>query len=65
MCPTGGTAYFYSITGQRLGTYALDYLVAGQTSVNMYFGGRLLAAVDRLGSVRGNQERSHRLLPMG
>jgi YD repeat-containing protein len=39
--PTG-TLYFYSITGQRLGIYGLDYLVAGQTSVNMYFGRRLL-----------------------
>jgi RHS repeat-associated protein len=62
--PTG-TLYFYSITGQRLGIYALDYLVAGQTSVNMYFGGRLLAAVDRLGSVRGNGNGAIAYYPWG
>ena len=54
----GGTLYFYSITGQRLGTYQVSYVSANdpplQQSVSMYFGGRLLAAVDRLGSVRNN-----------
>ncbi len=62
--PTG-TLYFYSITGQRLGIYGLDYLVAGQTSVNMYFGRRLLAAVDRLGSVRGNKNGAIAYYPWG
>ena len=62
--PTG-TLYFYSITGQRLGTYRLNYLVATQTSVNMYFGGRLLAAVDRLGSVRGNGNGPIAYFPWG
>jgi RHS repeat-associated protein len=52
--PTG-TIYFYSITGQRLATYTGQYPNAlTQTSVNMYFGSRLLAPVDRLGSVRQN-----------
>ncbi|MGA2273939.1 MAG: RHS repeat-associated core domain-containing protein [Bryobacteraceae bacterium] len=55
--PTG-TLYFYSITGQRLATYTLDYLTGTQTAVSMYFGGRLLAAVDRLGSVRDTQNGS-------
>ena len=62
--PTG-TLYFYSITGQRLGTYTLNYLAATQTSVNMYFGGRLLAAVDRLGSVRGNRNGPIAYYPWG
>jgi RHS repeat-associated protein len=50
--PTG-TIYFYSIAGQRLATYTGQYPNAlTQTAVNMYFGGRVLAPVDRLGSVR-------------
>jgi RHS repeat-associated protein len=54
--------HFYSITGQRLGTYTLSssgtYFSA--TSLNLYFGGKLMrsagvtVATDRLGSVRGN-----------
>jgi RHS repeat-associated protein len=52
--PTG-TIYFYSITGQRLAIYTGQYPnELTQTSVNMYFGSRLLAPVDRLGSVRQN-----------
>ena len=62
--PTG-TLYFYSITGQRLGIYTLNYLAGTQTSVNMYFGGRLLAAVDRLGSVRGNRNGAIAYYPWG
>ena len=54
----GGTLYFYSITGQRLGTYQVSYLCSNdpplQQSVSMYFGRRMLAPVDRLGSVRSN-----------
>jgi RHS repeat-associated protein len=54
-----GTLFFYSITGQRLATYQVNYVGANyppiQGSVNRYFGGRVLAAVDRLGSVRQNQ----------
>ena len=50
-----GTLYFYGITGQRLGIYHLYYVtdIPTTVSVKMYFGGRLLAPVDRLGSVRG------------
>jgi RHS repeat-associated protein len=54
--------HFYSITGQRLGTYTLSssgtYFSA--TSLNLYFGGKLMrsagvtVATDRIGSVRGN-----------
>jgi RHS repeat-associated protein len=54
--------YFYGITGQRLGTYALssDLTTFSTVSLNLYFGGRLIrsggvtVATDRLGSVRGN-----------
>jgi RHS repeat-associated protein len=54
--------YFYGITGQRLGTYALssDLTTFSTVSRNLYFGGRLIrsggvtVATDRLGSVRGN-----------
>ena len=60
-----GTLYFYSITGQRLGTYTLNYLAGTQTSVNMYFGKRLLAAVDRLGSVRDNRNGAIAYYPWG
>src|SRR5208283_4988172 len=54
-----GTLYFYSITGQRLGTYQLVWIapwtlvMAGPQP--MYFGKRLLAWVVRLGSVRANR----------
>ncbi|MGO9229362.1 MAG: RHS repeat-associated core domain-containing protein [Bryobacteraceae bacterium] len=54
-----GTLYFYSITGQRLGTYQLVWIapwtlvMAGPQP--MYFGKRLLAWEDRLGSVRANR----------
>ena len=63
-----GTLYFYGITGQRLATYHLNYVTDDPTtlqSASMYFGGRLLAPVDRLGSVRRNRERTDRLLPVG
>ena len=63
--PTG-TIYFYSITGQRLATYTGQYPnELTQTSVNMYFGGRLLAPVDRLGSVRYNQNGPIAYFPWG
>ena len=70
-CTNGpsGTLYFYSITGQRLGAYQVSYLNSNNPplpqSTPLYFGGRLLAPVDRLGSVRQNQERTNRLLPVG
>jgi RHS repeat-associated protein len=50
-----GTLYFYSITGQRLALCTAGYPT--QTScapLAMYFGKRPLAAIDRLGSVRGH-----------
>ena len=63
--PTG-TIYFYSITGQRLATYTGQYPNAlTQTAVNMYFGGRLLAPVDRLGSVRQNGSSPIAYFPWG
>jgi RHS repeat-associated protein len=63
--PTG-TIYFYSITGQRLAIYTGQYPnELTQTSVNMYFGGRLLAPVDRLGSVRYNQNGPIAYFPWG
>jgi RHS repeat-associated protein len=58
--------YFYSITGQKLGTYLCEwnypsgYTPCSQESTNAYFGGKLIqsqgvtVATDRLGSVRGN-----------
>ena len=53
-----GTLYFYGITGQRLVTYHVSYVSPNdpplQRSASMYFGGRVLAPVDRLGSVRSN-----------
>ena len=52
-----GTLYFYSITGQRLGSYQL-YAAPSVSLTPMYlpqyFGGRMLVAMDRLGSVRNN-----------
>ena len=63
--PTG-TIYFYSIAGQRLATYTGQYPNAlTQTAVNMYFGGRLLAPVDRLGSVRQNGSSPIAYFPWG
>jgi len=62
--PTG-TFYFYSITGQRLGTYSLQHLVATQVSVNMFFGGRMLVAMDRLGSVRNKGGANIAYFPWG
>ena len=60
------TIYFYSITGQRLAIYTGQYPnELTQTSVNMYFGGRLLAPVDRLGSVRYNQNGPIAYFPWG
>ena len=62
----GPRVTFYSITGQRLGTYQVRYYQdTGNfrditSSLNLYFGGKLLqsngvaVATDRLGSVRGN-----------
>ncbi len=54
-----GTLYFYSITGQRLGTYELVFIAPWTLVMSgpqpMYFGKRLLAWVDRLGSVRVNR----------
>jgi hypothetical protein len=62
-----GTLYFYSITGQRLATYHLYYVTGTPTTLttSMYFGGRLLAPVDRLGSVRGNANGSIAYFPWG
>jgi RHS repeat-associated protein len=63
--PTG-TIYFYSITGQRLATYTGPYPNSlTQASVNMYFGSRLLAPVDRLGSVRQNGSGPIAYFPWG
>jgi RHS repeat-associated protein len=62
-----GTLYFYSITGQRLATYHLYYVTGTPTTLttSMYFGGRLLAPVDRLGSVRSNANGSIAYFPWG
>jgi RHS repeat-associated protein len=62
-----GTLYFYSITGQRLATYHLYYVTGTPTTLttSMYFGGRLLAPVDRLGSARSNQNGTIAYYPWG
>jgi RHS repeat-associated protein len=55
--PGGGTIYFYSITGQRMGSYRLYAGPSGSVTpinLNQFFGGRMLVAMDRLGSVRQN-----------
>ncbi len=52
-----GTVYFYGITGQRLGSYQLNAAPSVSLTplyIPQYFGGRMLVAVDRLGSVRNN-----------
>ncbi|MGC1453046.1 MAG: RHS repeat-associated core domain-containing protein, partial [Candidatus Sulfotelmatobacter sp.] len=62
--PTTCSVDFYSITGQRLGTYTCHYMQYGvplgytQVSINQFFGSRRLVAMDRLGSVRYNQNGS-------
>jgi RHS repeat-associated protein len=62
-----GVFTFYGITGQRLNTFTVAITdivgancnnppygcVTGPTAGNLYFGGRLLAVTDRLGTVRG------------
>jgi hypothetical protein len=67
MSSTTCVLYFYSITGQRLGTYGCDYTpfesqptfaAYTQISINQFFGNRELVAMDRLGSVRYNQNGS-------
>jgi RHS repeat-associated protein len=67
--PAGGTAYFYSITGQRLGTYQVSYVNSNDPplpqTTPLYFGSRLLAPVDRLGSLRQNQGQSVAYYPWG
>jgi len=62
-----GTLYFYSITGQRLATYHLYYVTGTPTTLttSLYFGGRLLAPVDRLGSVRKNGNGQIAYFPWG
>jgi RHS repeat-associated protein len=64
-----GTLYFYSITGQRLGTYQVTYLNSNNPplpqSTPLYFGGRLLAPVDRLGSVRQGPNGAVAYFPWG
>jgi len=58
ICGPFGTVYFYSVTGQLLGTYTgADSLncpggYPRAAITNYYFGNRLLTPVDRLGSVR-------------
>jgi RHS repeat-associated protein len=60
------TIYFYSITGQRLAIYTGQYpFELTQTSVNLYFGSRLLAPMDRLGSVRQNANGAIAYFPWG
>ena len=55
--PTG-TLYFYSVTGQRLGAYQISYVTSNDAPLPqptpLYFGGRILGPMDRLGSVRQN-----------
>jgi len=55
----GGTLWFYGITGQRLASYRTSTYVTSSNpptpqQTMMYFGGRMLAPMDRLGSVRNN-----------
>ena len=59
ICGPYGTVYFYSVTGQLLGTFTgADSLNCSgyprAAITNYYFGNRLLTPVDRLGSVRYN-----------
>jgi RHS repeat-associated protein len=49
--PTG-TLYVYGITGQLVGTYSAAYPTQVHGGANVTFGGRMLAPLDRLGSVR-------------
>jgi RHS repeat-associated protein len=61
-----GPLYFYSITGQRLGTYLFTGGPSLEiTATNQFFGGRLLAPVDRLGSVRQNGNGPIAYFPWG
>jgi RHS repeat-associated protein len=64
-----GTLYFYGMTGQRLGTYQVTYVNSNNPplpqSVPMYFGGRLLTPLDRLGTVRKNQNGPIAYFPWG
>jgi RHS repeat-associated protein len=57
-----GTLFFYGITGQLLGTYGVTYVTSsappGGGPEYLYFGNRLLAPADRLGSVRNNASGS-------
>ena len=73
-CSQGsGTLYFYSISGQRLGSYQLnDYppgyggiIVLTPMYIPQYFGRRMLVAMDRLGSVRNSQSGSMAYFPWG
>jgi RHS repeat-associated protein len=73
-CSQGsGTLYFYSITGQRLGSYQLnDYppeyggiIALTPMYIPQYFGRRMLVATDRLGSVRNSQNGSMAYFPWG
>jgi RHS repeat-associated protein len=73
-CSQGsGTLYFYSISGQRLGSYQLnDYppgyggiIVLTPMYIPQYFGRRMLVAMDRLGSVRNSQNGSMAYYPWG
>jgi len=62
-----GTLYFYSITGKRLATYGFNYVTGTPATLTMslYFGGWLLAPLDRLGSVRSNANGSIAYFPWG
>ena len=67
--PTTCAVDFYSITGQRLGAYTCNYTWSGpsftQVSINQFFGSRELVPMDRLGSVRYNQNGSIAYWPWG
>ncbi|MGB7763196.1 MAG: RHS repeat-associated core domain-containing protein [Bryobacteraceae bacterium] len=63
-----GTVYFYSITGQRLGSYQLAIYPPIQLTpqyIPQYFGKRMLVAKDRLGSVRNGQYGATAYFPWG
>jgi RHS repeat-associated protein len=72
--PTTCSVNFYSITGQRLGTYTCNYTgdyytlpspSYTQVSINQFFGGRELMPMDRLGSVRYDQYGNVAYYPWG
>ena len=65
--PGTGTLYFYGITGKRLAACSIygAWPYGFSCSFPLYFGSRPLEAVDRLGSVRANQNVPIAYYPWG